>query len=189
MEGPGGLARLEDTELVRRAVGRSDVAAFEELVRRHREAAHRVALRICLSSADAEDVAQEAFVRAWRGLASFREDAAFSTWLYRIVTNLSLNLVTRRREQATGDIPEQFLAELDPAGRVQDAERLQLALGTLGALPAEQRACWVLREVEGLGYEEIAAVLDITVPAVKGRLFRARSAIAETLARYDEAES
>lgn len=171
-----------------RARDRGDVAALEELVRRHRDAAYRIALRICLNSADAEDVAQEALVRAWRSLQSFRGDAAFSTWLYRIVTNLALNAVSRRREQPTDEPPEPPGPELDPAGRVQQRERLDAVLSALGDLPAEQRACWVLREVEGLSYEELAEVLDLTLSAVKGKLFRARTHLSEALARYDRSD-
>lgn len=179
---------LSDQELVERARDRGDVAALEELVRRHRDAAYRVALRICLNSADAEDVAQEALVRAWRSLHSFRGDAAFSTWLYRIVTNLALNAVTRRREQPTDNPPEPIGPELDPAGRVQQRERLGAVLAALAELPPEQRACWVLREVEGLSYDELGEVLELTLPAVKGKLFRARAHLAEALARYDRAD-
>lgn len=184
------LADLTDADLVLRARDRGDNAALEALLRRHRDAAYRVALRICLNSADAEDVAQEAFVRVWRALPNFRADSAFSTWLYRIVTNLALNAVTRRREQPAelaqiemGETPG--TAELDPALRVQHRERLAALTAALAELTPQQRACWVLREVEGLHYEELAEVLDVTVASVKGRLFRARTELAAALARYD----
>ncbi len=178
----------DDAELVARARDGEDLAAFEELVRRHRDAAYRVALRICRNGADAEDVTQEALVRAWRSLGAFRGDARFSTWLYRIVTNLALNRVTRRREDATAEVPEPpGGSELDPALRAEAGERLEVVVEALDALTPDQRACLVLREVEGLSYEELADVLDTTVQAVKGRLFRARSEIAAVLARYDDA--
>jgi RNA polymerase sigma-70 factor, ECF subfamily len=175
-----------DRELVARARA-GDTAAFEELVRRHRDRIYRVALRVCRHPADAEDVTQEAIVRAWRGLGTFRGDAEFTTWLYRIVTNLALNRVTRRREHATERVPEPAGPgeALDPARRAEDRERLDAALAALDTLTAEQRACYVLREVEGLTYEELAEVLDISVASVKGRLYRARQDLVAALERYD----
>lgn len=192
------LPQLTDAELIDLARGAGDVDAFGELVRRHRDAAYRVALRICRTPADAEDVAQDAFVRAWRALADFRGDARFTTWLYRIVTNLALNRVTRRREDATDDLPERTgvvwaspvsTAGSDPARRVEDAERLAAALTALDALTPEQRACFVLRELEGLSYEELGEVLDISVQSVRGRLYRARADLAAALDRYDQGAS
>jgi RNA polymerase sigma-70 factor (ECF subfamily) len=191
----GSLAECSDAELVLRARDRGDGAALEELVRRHRDAAYRVALRICLDPVDAEDVAQEAFVRAWRALPRFKGESAFSTWLYRIVTNLALNAVTRRRPAQPLDDERGAVrhdaphAELDPARRVQDRERLAAVAAALAALTPEQRACWVLREVEGLPYEELAEVMGLTLAAVKGRLFRARGELAAALASYDREES
>lgn len=175
-----------DRELVARARA-DDPAAFEELVRRHRDRIYRVALRVCRHPADAEDVTQEAIVRAWRGLGTFRGDAAFTTWLYRIVTNLALNRVTRRREHATERVPEPAGPgeALDPARRAEDRERLDAALAALDTLTAEQRACYVLRELEGLSYDELAEVLDISVASVKGRLYRARQDLVAALERYD----
>lgn len=176
-----------DADLVARVRDHADVAAFEELVRRHQDRAYRVALRICRNAADAEDVAQEAMVRAWRGIGGFRGDARFSTWLYRIVANLALNRVTRSREAATDDVPDSEAGvALDPARRAVDGERLGVALRALDALTPEQRVCVVLREIEGLSYEELAEVLGISVPSVKGRLFRARQDLAAALARYDD---
>lgn len=175
-----------DRELVARARA-DDPAAFEELVRRHRDRIYRVALRVCRHPADAEDVTQEAIVRAWRALGTFRGDAAFTTWLYRIVTNLALNRVTRRREHATERVPEPAGPgeALDPARRAEDRERLDAALAALDTLTAEQRACYVLRELEGLSYDELAEVLDISVASVKGRLYRARQDLVAALERYD----
>jgi len=181
----GPAVEVTDLDLVVRAREHDDVAAFEELVRRHRDRAYRVALRVCRDPTAAEDVAQEAFVRVWRGLHGFRADSQFSTWLYRIVTNLALNRVTRRREDPTGDVPEPAGRHLDPAVRAEDSERLGTALQALDALTPEQRACFVLREVEGLSYEELAEVLDTTVAGVKGRLFRAREELATALRAYD----
>jgi RNA polymerase sigma-70 factor, ECF subfamily len=174
---------LADGDLVRAAQD-DDVVAFEELVRRHRDLAFRVALRICRDRSDAEDVTQEAIVRAWRALDGFRGDARFSTWLCRIVTNLAINRVTRARRHAR-EVPDAGTRSADPAERTVDAERLDLALRALDALTAEQRACFVLCEIEGLSYDETAQVLGVEIAAVKGRLFRARQDLAATLARYD----
>lgn len=191
------ITDLADADLVDRARDLEDVDAFAELVARHRDRAYRVALRVCRNPPDAEDVAQDAFVRAWRALPDFRGDARFSTWLYRIVTNLALNRVTRRREEATGEPLEPAAPAWtsgtttetrDPAQRVEDGERLDTALAALDQLTAEQRACFVLRELEGLSYEELAEVLGVSVQAVRGRLFRARADLAAALARYDRDE-
>lgn len=181
------MTDLDDAALVARARDDDDVAAFEELVHRHRDRAYRVALRITRHPGDAEDIAQEALVRAWRGLPDFRGDARFSTWLFRIVTNLALNRVARRREHASDEVPEPAEPTLDPAARTEDAERLGAALAALETLTPDQRACYVLREIEGLSYDELAEVLGISVASVKGRLFRARQELTAALARYDAA--
>jgi RNA polymerase sigma-70 factor, ECF subfamily len=176
----------DDAVLVDRA-RRGDVAAFEQLVRQHRDRAYGVALRICRDRDDADDVTQDAIVRAWRALPDFRGDARFSTWLYRIVTNLALNRVTRARERPSDTLPETATGAIDdPARRTVEADRLAVVLAAMERLTPEQRACLVLREVEGLSYDELAVVLDTTVTAVKGRLFRARQDLAQVLARYDD---
>lgn len=185
--GAAGVTQLADEELVAQARSGEDVGAFEELVRRHRDRAYAVALRICRNPSDAEDVAQEAFVRAWRALPGFRGDARFSTWLFRIITNLALNRVTRAREQPVAEVPDRGNAELDPARRAEDRERLAVAVAALDQLTPDQRACFVLRELEGLTYEELADVLGTSVQAVRGRLFRARAELARVLADYEAA--
>jgi RNA polymerase sigma-70 factor (ECF subfamily) len=134
------VASPDDAQLVTRAqAGRLD--AFEELVRRYRQPSYQVALRMLGDAADAEDATQDAFVQAWRSLAGFRAEAAFSTWMHRIV-------------EARWEV-----------------EDLKLAIARLNP---EQRAPFVLRELEGRSYQEIAEVLELSVPAVKSRLHRAR---------------
>ena len=179
------LQQISDDELVVRARDRGDGAALDELLRRHRDTAYRVALRICLDPAEAEDIAQESLVRAWRSLSRFRGDAAFATWLYRITTNTALKRTGRRRDVTMAELPEAPGPDLDPATRVVQRERLAVATAALASLTAEQRACWVLREMEGLSYEQLSEVLGLTLPAVKGRLFRARAELTAALARYD----
>ena len=161
-----------DADLVSRAQsGRLD--AFEELVRRHRVATYRIALRMLGDESDAEDATQDAFVQAWRKLGGFRADAAFSTWMYRIVTNRCLNMLRARRR--TEPLPDDREAPASRPDRIAEArwqvEDLKLAILRL---TPEQRAPLVLRELQGCTYEEIAESLDISIPAVKSRLHRAR---------------
>lgn len=166
------VAETEDVQLVH-AAQTGDLWAFEELVRRHQTSAYRVALRLLGSPAEAEDAAQEAFVQAWRGLPAFRGESSVSTWLYRIVTNRCLNLIAARR--AHEPLSEQHEA---PAPGPQRATETLDAMAALKSavlnLTPEQRAPLVLRELEGRTYDEIAEILEISVPAVKGRLNRAR---------------
>jgi RNA polymerase sigma-70 factor (ECF subfamily) len=161
-----------DADLVSRAQsGRLD--AFEELVRRHRLATYRVALRMLGDESDAEDATQDAFVQAWRNLGGFRADAAFSTWMYRIVTNRCLNMLrARRRTEPLSDDREAPASRPDRIAEARwQVEDLKLAILRL---TPEQRAPLVLRELQGCTYEEIAEALDISIPAVKSRLHRAR---------------
>ena len=161
-----------DGDLVSRAQS-GQLDAFEELVRKHRLATYRVALRMLADESDAEDATQDAFVQAWRNLGGFRADAAFSTWMYRVVTNRCLNMLRARRR--TEPLPDDREAPASRPDRIAEArwqvEDLKLAILRL---TPEQRAPLVLRELQGCSYEEIAAALDLSIPAVKSRLHRAR---------------
>lgn len=163
----------DDVQLVRAAQA-GDVAAFEELVRRHELGVFRVALRMLGSEADAQDAAQDAFVQAWRALASFRAESAFSTWLYRIVTNGCLAMLASPNRPST----QLSGAEVDPRPGPEaiaiDRDELDAVKGAILELTPEQRAPLVLREFEGLSYDEIGEVLDLAPGAVKGRLHRGR---------------
>ena len=166
------MVALTDGDLVSRAQS-GQLDAFEELVRRHRLATYRVALRMLGDESDAEDATQDAFVQAWRNLGGFRADAAFSTWMYRIVTNRCLNMVRARRR--TEPLPDDREAPASRPDRIAEArwqvEDLKLAILRL---TPEQRAPLVLRELQGCSYEEIAQALDLSISAVKSRLHRAR---------------
>ena len=160
-----------------------DLHAFEVLIRRHQGAVYRVALRMLGSGVDAEDAAQEALVQAWRALSTFREESAFSTWLYRIVTNRCLKARAARHPMEA--LPDVLIdRDSDPAAAVAQSERLHALAREVLALPAEQRAALVLRELEGLSYEQIAEALGVTVPAVKGRIHRARLGLLEASATW-----
>ncbi len=172
------LSGRPDAALARRARA-GDTAAFEELVHRHELRAFRVALRVLGDRGAAEDAAQEAFVRAWRALGSFRADSSFTTWLYRIVDNACLDHRAAARPEVSlmHDTPD---AGADPHGVAESHERLRALTADLLRLPPGQRVPLVLRELEGLSYEEIGAVLDVSVPAVKGRIHRARLSLTES---------
>lgn len=166
------LEDLADGHLVARAQAGS-LAAFEELVRRHRDRAYRVAYRMLGDRGDAEDATQDALVQAWRALPRFRADAKFSTWIYRIVTNRCLNAQRASRPtDALADVHEAPASRPDEL--VEAKVRLEQVRLAIADLSAEQRSVLVLREFEGCTYEEIAEVLDLSVSAVKSRLHRAR---------------
>jgi RNA polymerase sigma-70 factor, ECF subfamily len=163
-----------------RAARDGSVDAFAELVRRHEAPVYRTALRMLGSRVDAEDVAQEAFIQAWRSLARFRGDSTFSTWIYRIATNRSLNAIAARRPTVDIDAVE-LASPLSAAERTEQRDRLRRTVAAILRLEPEQRALIVLRELEGLSYAEIAAILEIEETKVKGRLHRARAALANTV--------
>ena len=176
---PPAEAALDDATLVVRAQ-EGDVRAFEALARRHQAVLYRVAVRVMGDPAEAEDALQEALVDAWRRIGAFRGDAAFSTWMYRIVTNRCVGMLRKRRPVPVEELAEPPAPD-DPARAAQiDAEMAALGRAIAG-LPDDQRVCWVLREMEGLGYEEISAITGASETAVRGRIHRARTRLAEVM--------
>jgi RNA polymerase sigma-70 factor (ECF subfamily) len=131
-------------------------------------------------------VTQEVFTRAWRALGSFRRDSAVSTWLYRIVTRRCLDVIAARTPAAE-DLAALELRARDagPAESVEQGERLRAVTVAISRLPGDQRAALVLREFEGLSYQQVAAVLGITLPAVKGRIHRARLSVLEQMEAWE----
>ena len=177
-----------DAELVARA-RRGDEAAFEQLVLRHQRYAFNLAYRVTGNYAEAEDVTQEAFVRAWRGLPGFRGQARFATWLYRIVYNLCLNRLPRlRRELLQAEPLEEAVVNPDPAPPdvFEVQERLAFLHDELNRLPAKYRLVLTLRYLQDLSYAEIAAALDVPMGTVKTHLHRARRLLTERLRRCEE---
>ena len=165
-----------------------DRRAFEELVRTQQHRVYGLALRMLGNPAEAQDVAQEAFVRAHRGLAEFRGDARLSTWLYAIASRLCLNRLagSERRLVRLGDETLSRLPDTHP-GPDQALERSELEEAlhrAIGELPEERRIVVVLRDVEGLAYEEIAEALELPVGTVRSRLHRARLDLKEKLERF-----
>jgi RNA polymerase sigma-70 factor (ECF subfamily) len=164
-----------------------DLAAFEEVVRRYQRRVYGVALRIVRAHDVADDVAQEAFVRAWRSLDRFELGRPFGPWVCRIAANLAVNHVRspRAREEALpdghSDTPS---ADPGPLGKVLDAEAKRVLDEAVAGLSPEQRAVFVLRAVEEMSYDEIAEALGISPGTVMSRLFRARERLARALAPY-----
>lgn len=155
------------------AARNGDADAFEVLVRRHQDPMFRLALRMTGSAHDAEEAAQDGFVDAWRSLHLYRGDASFRAWLSRIVTNRCLDLIAVRRPVA--DLPTALEAPGgDAATQAEDRERLGTLIRAILQLPPDARAALVLREFQGLSYEEVGEALGVSLPAVKGRIHRAR---------------
>jgi len=167
----------DDLTLVVRA-REGDVRAFEGLARRHQAALYRTAVRVTGDPGEAEDALQEAMLDAWRHLDRFRGESAFSTWMYRLVTNRCMAAMRRRRPVPTPDAGDSNAAPDSP----ERAALLDLELAALSRavqdLPDDLRVCWVLRELEGLGYSEIAEITGAGETAVRGRIHRARVRLA-----------
>jgi RNA polymerase sigma-70 factor (ECF subfamily) len=174
---------VEDQLLAVRA-GEGDEEAFAVLVRRHSASLLALARHLLGDSADAEDAVQEAFLSAWRRLPEFRHRAAFRTWMYRIVTNRCLNILRGRARVAPLETVAEPAApeERSAPARVAETDATISALAAaLQGLSADQRACWVLRELHGLHYEEIAQIMNTSQQTVRGRLFRARRSLTEAM--------
>ena len=181
-----------DQILVER-VQRGDKKAFELLVSKYQRKLMRLVSRLVFDQAEAEDVVQEAFIKAYRALPNFRGEAAFYTWLYRIGINTAKNyLVTQGRRAPTStdsDVEEaEGFSDADGLRDINTPESLlaskQIAAtvnAAMSALPEELRNAITLREIEGLSYDEIAEVMLCPIGTVRSRIFRAREAIAERL--------
>jgi RNA polymerase sigma-70 factor (ECF subfamily) len=180
-----------DQQLVQR-VQRGDKSAFDLLVRKYQHRVLKLVGRFVNDAAEAEDVAQEAFLKAYRALPAFRGDSAFYTWLYRIAINTAKNtLVSNRRRPVEFDLDLQDPEQHDRQAMLKDADTPEGVLLTeeirgvveraLEQLPEDLRTAIVLRELDGLSYEEIAEAMDCPVGTVRSRIFRAREAIDKKL--------
>jgi RNA polymerase sigma-70 factor (ECF subfamily) len=179
-------AVIDDATLVVRARD-GDLAAFEALVHRYQKRIYQLALRMTRNSGDAEDIAQEVFLTAWRRLPEIQRDAAFSGWLYTTATNRCLNLLRKRRPttELDDDSPPRAASPTqDPQRATQTNAQLAALADALGQLTPEQRAVWLLREAHGRSYDEIARTIDTTPDAVRGRLSRARVQLAELMSPW-----
>lgn len=178
------MTREQELSCIRQVLA-GDVNAFEPLVSAHEKNAYNLALRMLGSAEDAEDAVQEAFLKAYRSLNDFRQDSRFSVWLYRIVSNLCLDQLRRRKRQAEQsltvedesgeetelDVPDKSFS---PGALLEQKLTREAVRRGLDALPPEHRQILLLRELEGLSYEEIGQALSLEPGTVKSRIFRAR---------------
>jgi RNA polymerase sigma factor RpoE len=181
-----------DQVLVERAQG-GDKRAFDQLVSKYQRKLGRLLSRFVRDSAEVEDVSQEAFIKAYRALSSFRGDSAFYTWLYRIGINTAKNyLVSQgRRAPTTTEFDTDEAETFDDATQLRDINTPESLLLTkqigetincaMDSLPEELRTAIVLREIDGMSYEEIAGIMDCPIGTVRSRIFRAREAVAAKL--------
>ena len=184
--------REVDAELVAR-VQRGDKKAFDLLVLKYQRKILRLLARMIRDPAEIEDVAQEAFIKAYRALPSFRGESAFYTWLYRIGINTAKNYLVasgRRAPTSTGmdaeeaeDLGEtELLQDVNtPENQMMSRQVAETVNQTLEKLPEELRTAITLREMEGLSYEEIASIMNCPIGTVRSRIFRAREAISVQL--------
>lgn len=176
----GGKPETSENPVDRAA--RGDVDAFEELYRENSGRVYLLCLRMCGDPSLAEELAQEAFIRAWQKLSSFRGDSAFSTWLHRVTVNVVLGdrRSTARREArikpAGDDVPVDLSASVPSPGQALDLER------SIAALPDGARAVFVLHDVEGYRHKEIARLIGVAEGTSKAQLHRARKLLRKALA-------
>src|SRR6195952_1784396 len=185
-------ADASDLSLVQR-VQRGDKGAFDVLVLKYQHKVVKLVMRYVRNPAEAEDIAQDAFIKAYRALPQFRGDSAFYTWLYRIGINTAKNyLVTMGRRAPTSTEADAEEAEtFDDGEQLRDINTPESMLATkqiaqtvnlaMDALPDELRMAITLREIEGLSYDEIAEAMGCPIGTVRSRIFRAREAIADKL--------
>lgn len=182
---------MQDELLIRRAQS-GDEGAFEQLLLAHQKSVYNLCLRMAGNPDDALDLSQEVFIRAWRALGQYQFDAAFSTWLFRLTSNVCIDFLRRQKRQqhmsltvTDDDEPGEEFTVPDPApGPEEQAvhnERRQAVARAMAALPEDYRAVMQLRAVEELSYEQIAEILDIKVGTVKSRLARARTQLRKIL--------
>ncbi len=185
---------MSDEQLVRLAQG-GQTRAFDELVRRYQDKVYRLSFKILRHEDDAAEALQDALLSAYRGLKNFKAESTFSTWLYRVATNAALMKYRKRRDghislerSQSDDDESEPLALPDwsaqPLEELLDSETRQVMQEGIDRLPEELRIVFVLRDVEGLSNSEVSEVLELSIPAVKSRLHRARLQLRNRLDRY-----
>jgi len=188
------LTTLPDAQLVRMAQA-GETRAFDELVRRYQDKVYRLSYKILRHEDDAAEALQDALLSAYRGLKNFKAESTFSTWLYRVATNAALMKYRKRRDghvslersQSDNEDAEPLALpdwSAQPLDELLDTETREVMQEGIDRLPEELRVVFVLRDVEGLSNGEVSEVLDLSIPAVKSRLHRARLQLRNRLDRY-----
>ena len=181
---------MTDEKLIIKKAAQGDSQAFEQLVLAHEDRVYNLCLRMTGNPEDAADLAQEAFIKAWRGLSFYKFEASFSTWLYRLTSNVCIDFLRRRKRRdevsltTQDEQPEQIeLPDLAPSPeeQMQTKQLRQAVASAMEQLEEEFRMVLTLRVVEELSYEEIAQIMDLKVGTVKSRLARAREKLRKIL--------
>jgi RNA polymerase sigma-70 factor, ECF subfamily len=190
----GGPGEPEDDWNLVELAKQGDRSAFGSLVRRHQDRMFNLAYQIVRNREDALDIAQEAFAKAFASLQHFKGDASFATWLHRIVVNLAIDSLRRKqrggetsyheRQGASEEQKAILVAPDDPALAMEAKQVRELLARGIAELPPAQRAVLVLREIEGMTYEEIARTVGCTLGTVMSRLFYARRRLRRVLAGH-----
>ncbi len=196
IESKVGEPAQDNESVLVRAAKQGDISAFEELVKRYDRNVFRIAQHITQNREDAEDVVQDAFLKAYENLKNFQEQSKFYTWLVRIAVNEALMRLRRRRPERMVSLDEDVKTEEDsmprevadwspnPEQQYSQEELRDILTRTIQGLPSSFRTVFVLRDVEGLSTEETAEALGLSIPAVKSRLLRARLQLRERLNKY-----
>ena len=186
----------EDRALIAKAQA-GDMVAFRRLVERHQRRAFAIALSLVRDENDARELVQDAFLRVFKNLGGFQGSSSFFTWLYRIITNLSIDLIRKPGRQTTdleearlelddgADFDLPFISRMDGADPVDVVRRREIAARlqtALDALPSYHRAVIVMREIDGLSYEEMAQAMSVSKGTIMSRLFHARQKLQRALA-------
>jgi len=178
---------VDDTRLLVKRAQNNDLAAFEELVQLYQNKVYALCVHLAGNHADAQDLAQEALIRAYRSLGSFRNEADFGTWLHRITVNVWLNFRRKNSGRVPLSLDDPYVdssggevrrevagSDGDPLQELEDKEFRRLVRAALDDLSGEHRAVLVLRDIEGYSYEEVSQMLGCSMGTVKSRLSRAR---------------
>jgi len=182
----------EDNFLIKQAI-RGDAYAFEQLMRKHESRMYSVAIRMCGNREDAQDCVQDAMLRIYRALDRFKGQSSFSTWVYRITMNTCLDELRRRKVRASTSLDTLLESGWSPTDETDtperhaiDAERRKALSGAIQSLPEDMRSAIVLREMQGLSYEEISDVLSVNVGTIKSRISRGREKLRQLITSKPE---
>lgn len=182
----GNLQSASDEDLML-LVGRGDEGAFVELIDRHQQRVLNIAYRYMCEQTEAEDIAQEAFIKVYKARKSYKPTAKFTTWLHRIAVNICLNSIRDRKHSPVVGIAEDDLlkgAVSKPQEKSETDELKEIVKSAVMSLPDNQKMAIILSKYEELSYNEISDVMELSVEAVKSLIFRAKDVLKEKLAKY-----